>query len=315
MLAFIFPGQGSQRVGMGRELVEAYPAAAQMFDEVASAAEMDLRSLCWDGPQEALTETGNAQVALLAVDLACLAAARECGLEAGAVAGHSLGEYVAVVAAGGLAPSEAARLVRRRGELMAQAGRDSGGTMTAVLGLETDAVEALCAESSDQGVVVAANYNCPGQVVISGEREAVKSAAERAKAQGARCIPLRVSGAFHSPLMEPAAAEFRAVLEGAPVRDAGIPIVANATGEVVTTAAEIREALARQMISPVRWEQSVRRMRALGAEAFVELGPGDVLSGLVRRTDAEAQTVGISDLASLRAAAESLASAVRGQEQ
>jgi len=294
---------------MGRELVEASPAAAQVFDEVACAAGMDLRALCWEGPQEALTETETAQIALLAVDLACLAAARESGLEAGVAAGHSLGEYAAVVAAGALAPTEAARLVRRRGALMAQAGRESGGTMTAVLGLETEAVESACEESREQGIVVAANYNCPGQVVISGEREAVKAAAERAKARGARCIPLRVSGAFHSPLMERAAAEFRDALEAAPLRDAAMPIVANATADVVMTAADIRDALARQMISPVRWEQSVRRMLSLGARAFVELGPGDVLSGLVRRTDSEAQTFGIADPAGLRAAVDAIASA------
>ena len=293
---------------MGREFVEASPAAAQVFDQVASAAGMDLRSLCWEGPQEALTETANAQIALLAVDLACLAAAREGGLEAGVAAGHSLGEYAAVVAAGSLSAHDAARLVRRRGELMAQAGRESGGTMTAVLGLEREAVEAVCEESREQGTVVAANYNCPGQVVISGEREAVKAAAERAKVRGARCLPLRVSGAFHSPLMDRAAAEFREALEAAPLHEAAIPIVANATADVVMTAAEIRDALAQQMISPVRWEESVRRMLALGAQAFAEPGPGDVLSGLVRRTDANVPTFGIGDPAGLRTAAEALLS-------
>ncbi len=265
-----------------------------------------LSAVMWDGPEELLTRTDHAQPAILAHSAAVWAVVgpRLAGRVAGA-AGHSLGEYSAYVAAGSLAVAEAARLVRRRGELMHEAGTARPGTMAAVMGLDEGRVAAACREASGPGgVAVAANLNAPDQIVISGDPPAVARAGDLLKAAGAkRVIPLKVSGAFHSPLMAPAAARFGEALNAAALGAPAFPVVANASAEPVRDAATARRRLAEQLTSPVRWVESVRSLSALAGEgaAFVELGPGNVLTGLARRIVAGAQTTNLGTAAELRA--------------
>lgn len=278
----LLPGQGSQEVGMGRELAGAFPEAREVFRRAEEVLGFPLSELCAEGPEEELTRTENAQPAILvhsyAVWTVLPAEVRESTV---AAAGHSLGEFTAYLVAGALEFEDALRLVRRRGELMA---RSREGTMAAVLGLDDETVEALCGEQ--EGVVVAANFNAPGQVVLSGEVEAVERAGERASEAGAkRVIPLDVSGAFHSPLMEVAREGLAEALEAVELRDPAFPVVANATGETVTDGERARELLVRQLTSPVRWSSCVERLVGFGAGRWLELGPGRVLRGLARRID------------------------------
>lgn len=288
------PGQGAQKVGMGKDLAERFPAARALFEAVDDALGVALSRIMWEGPEEELTRTHNAQPAILAHSAAVLALIGEVLGRPAAAAGHSLGEYSAHVAAGSLPAAVAARLVRRRGELMFQAGRERPGAMAAVLGLDTALVEAACAEaSSGSGVAVPANLNTPEQTVISGDPEAVARAGEGCRARGAkRVVPLKVSGAFHSPLMAPAVAGLRAALAEAGFGDPRCPVVANATAEPVTTAAEALRTLAEQLTAPVRWVECMRRAAALAPGAvFVEVGPGNVLTGLLKRIVPEARAV------------------------
>jgi [acyl-carrier-protein] S-malonyltransferase len=288
--AFIFPGQGSQAVGMGRDLYDSSPAARAVFDLADATLGLPLAQLCFEGPEEALTLTENAQPALLTMSVALLAALAG-GLEAirpfvaresAAVAGHSLGEYSALVAAGALDFATALRLVRRRGELMAAA-REGG--MAAILGLDEAALEQACRLASGAGdEVVIANYNAPGQLVISGAAAAVERASALAKELGAkRVVPLKVSAAFHSPLMRPAAEGLRPAIEQADVAEACVPVVANVTAAPLRQANELRAELIAQVTAPVRWIASVQYLAAAGADTFVEVGPGTVLAGLVKR--------------------------------
>ncbi len=280
------PGQGAQRVGMGKDLAERFPAAREVFAAIDDALETPLSRLMWEGPEDELTLTHNAQPAILAHSAAVFAVVRERLADAGAGLGHSLGEYSAYVAGDALDAADAARLVRRRGELMLEAGRRRPGTMAAVLGLKTEAVQAACAEgSSTLEVAVAANLNAPDQTVISGDPAAVEWAGAGCKARGAkRVLPLKVSGAFHSPLMEPAVAGLRAALAAAKFGAPRFPVIANATGQAVTTAEGARLRLADQLTAPVRWVACVREAARLQPDAlWVELGPGAVLSGLLKR--------------------------------
>jgi [acyl-carrier-protein] S-malonyltransferase len=282
----VFPGQGAHKVGMGKDLAEAFPEARDTFAAIDEALGLPLSRIMWEGPEDTLLETRNAQPAILAHSLAVHAVAgARLGRVAGA-AGHSLGEYSAYASAGTLTPVEAARLVRTRGELMHQAGQQRPGAMAAVLGLASEAVVRACAaaSSADQ-VVVAANLNAPDQTVISGDPPAVERAGQECKTAGAkRVLPLKVSGAFHSPLMKPAERRLTEVLEAAPLADPVFPVVANASAEPVTDAATARHLLATQLTAPVRWVDSVRRLAGLAPGArFVELGPGAVLAGLVKR--------------------------------
>ncbi|HTK40395.1 MAG TPA: ACP S-malonyltransferase [Gemmatimonadales bacterium] len=288
------PGQGAQKVGMGKDLAERFTPARDTFAAIDEALGVPLSRIMWEGPEEELTRTHNAQPAILAHSAAVLAvSAKAFGVPA-AAAGHSLGEYSAHVAAGSLPATEAARLVRRRGELMHEAGIKRPGTMAAVLGLATELVEAACREASAaDGVAVAANLNTPEQTVISGDPAAVERAGEGCKARGAkRVVPLKVSGAFHSPLMEPAIPGLRAALASAAFQDPRLPVVANATAEPVRQASGAVQLLIEQLTAPVRWVECMQAAAKLApAATFVEVGPGNVLSGLLKRIVPGAQTV------------------------
>jgi len=294
------PGQGAQKVGMGKDLAERFPRARDTFAAIDEALGVSLSRIMWEGPEDELTRTHNAQPAILAHSAAVLAVAGEQLQTPGASAGHSLGEYTAHVAAASLSVADAARLVRRRGELMHQAGSKRPGTMAAVLGLETAEVEAACREASANGkVAVPANLNAPEQTVISGDPEAVARAGDSCKARGAkRVVALKVSGAFHSPLMEPAASGLRAALAGVHFRDPRFPVVANASAQPVRTAQDAVRLLVEQLTAPVRWVECMRAAAALAPGAtFLEVGPGNVLAGLLKRIVPEAKslTLGTAD--------------------
>ncbi len=282
-LALLFPGQGSQYVGMARDLADGHPEAAAVLEEADDVLGFDLSGLMADGPEDELTETRNAQPAILAHSVAVLTLVRERLGPVGMAAGHSLGEFSAHVAAGTMSFRDALEAVRLRGELMFRAGQERPGTMAAVLGLDDDVLEDVCSRVQD-GICVPANFNSPGQIVISGDVAGVGQGMQLAQEAGARkVVPLNVSGAFHSPLMEPAATGLREKLEAIDMRDPDYPVVSNVTAAPVSTGAEARDLLVRQLTSPVRWARSVETMVQDGVERFLELGPGTVLKGLNRR--------------------------------
>lgn len=281
-LALLFPGQGSHQVGAGLDLYERFPPARQVFERCDEALGYPLSKLCFEGPEEQLRDTANAQPAIMAVSLACLAAALEAGAlrrRPAFIAGHSLGEFTALVAAGALELGDAVSLVATRGRLMSEACRRNPGTMAALVGLNGEALEEVCRLSG----VEPCNYNSPAQVVVGGPIAAVEQASALAKERGGRALPLSVSGAFHTSLMAPAAEEFAAAVDACPVSDPSIPVVANCTAEPLTTAAAVRDELRQQIIRPVLWHQSVLKMTSTGVTTFIEVGPGKVLSGLIKR--------------------------------
>lgn len=298
----LFPGQGSQYVGMGRALLDAYPEARAIYERADAALGFSLSRLSFEGPESELVLTRNTQPAILVHSVAALTVMTARGFVPLAAAGHSLGEYSAYVAAGALLFEDAVRLVRRRGELMYQAGVERPGAMAAVLGLDGPAVLALCTEASAAGIVVPANLNSPGQVVISGEVAGVEKAMELAPAHGAKKVArLPVSGAFHSPLMESAAAGLREALAAVEFRDAAIPVVANFSATPVTAASDIRGSLERQLLGSVRWEDSMRALLAAHGPLCVEIGPGRVLKGLARGIDRAAVVENVETPESLEA--------------
>lgn len=292
----VFPGQGAQRVGMGKDLAERFVAAREVFEAIDDALGMSLSALMWHGPEVELTRTHNAQPAILAHSLAVHAAVR-AALTPVAGAGHSVGEYSAYAAAGSIAPDAAARLVRRRGELMHEASAVRAGMMAAVLGLPTEVVDVVCREATvDGSLAVPANINAPDQTVISGDTEAVGRAGERCRSHGAkRVVPLKVAGAFHSPLMAPAAHGLAEVLGAFAFRDPEFPIVANARAEAVAEGGAGRALLVEQLTAPVRWVDCMRRAVAIAGEdvTVIELGPGRVLAGLMKRIAPEVRAVSL----------------------
>jgi [acyl-carrier-protein] S-malonyltransferase len=294
------PGQGAQRIGMGKDLAERFPAARDAFAAIDDALDTRLSRLMWEGPEDELTQTHNTQPAILAHSVAVLAVVKHRLTDASAAAGHSLGEYSAHVAAGTLTGVDAARLVRRRGELMFAAGQERPGAMAAVLGLPTAEVQSACDEASGpEGIAVPANLNAPDQTVISGDPAGVTRAGEGCKARGAkRVIPLKVSGAFHSPLMAPAVDGLREALAEASFSDPAYPVIANASGEAVKTGVDAKRLLADQLTAPVRWVTCMQAAAQLTSDAtFLEIGPGNVLSGLLKRIvpSAKSLTLGTAD--------------------
>lgn len=308
--AYLFPGQGSQGVGMGRLLAERFPEARAVFEEGDRVLGFPLSALCFEGPVEELTRTENTQPALLVTSVAAARVLAARGARPLAAAGHSAGEYAAHVAAGSLSFEDGLRLIRRRGELMAGAGSERPGTMAAVLGLSVEQIAAVLESVDAPRDLAAANYNSPGQVVLSGTREALDRACEEAKRLGAKkIVPLQVSAAFHSPLMEAAARGLAEALDRVSVREPRFPIYANVSARPLTDPEAIRAALREQLLKPVLWEQTMRALLAAGVRQFVEVGNGRVLRGLVRGMDREAVLFGSEDPDSIEASVQALAGA------
>jgi [acyl-carrier-protein] S-malonyltransferase len=306
LIAFCFPGQGSLAVGMGKEIATAVPEAMEVFERASEAAGMDLKRLCFEASEEELVETEVQQPALVATSLAVLAAIRARGVKPDFVVGHSVGEFAALAAAGALKVEEAVSLVRERGLAMAEAARTNPGSMAAILGLEDEAVERICRRILN---VWPANYNCPGQIVVSGEDPAVDEACEAAEEEGARrAVKLRVSGAFHSPLVARAADRLRPALDLVKFAEPTAPFMSTVTARI-ETAKRMRPLLVEQLTAPVRFTHAAQALVREGVHTFVEVGPGNVLSGLVKRIDRNAKTVSVSSPESLEKLEETLASA------
>jgi [acyl-carrier-protein] S-malonyltransferase len=298
--AFVFPGQGSQYVGMGKDLYGLYPEAREVFDKADDILHMSLSKLCFEGSEEELRLTANTQPALLTVSAACLALLEKNGIRPDMAAGHSIGEYTALVTAGAISFETALPLVRMRGALMQEAGVKHPGSMAAIIGLDAGEVQAVCAHANDAGIVDVANYNSPGQIVISGEVKAVEAASQYAMEAGARkVIPLNVSGAFHSRLMSDTVEQLAIRINHTNIEDAAIPVVANATAEYVRHSSDIKDALSRQILGSVRWDESVTLMANDGVKLFVEVGPGKVLSGLIKRIRETVEVRNVGDASSL----------------
>jgi [acyl-carrier-protein] S-malonyltransferase len=299
-IAHVFPGQGSQSVGMGHKLYQSSPKAKEVFQEADEALQFSLSRLCFEGPEDELRQTINAQPAIMTVSIACLRAASEVNhtVSPSFVAGHSLGEYTALVAANVLGFADAIRLVRERGRLMQKAGEIKPGGMAAVIGLDEAVLREICRESGAE----IANFNCSLQIVISGSKEALARAMELAKARDARrVIPLQVSGAFHSTLMQPTIEGLSQAIAQINFRTPEVPIVVNSTAQPVTTAEGVKEELLRQLCNCVQWQPSVEYMVEEGVSTFIEIGPGQVLSGLIKRISNKVQVLNMSDPESIKA--------------
>lgn len=306
-IGLVFPGQGSQSVGMGRAFYDAHQEARKVYEEASAILGYDAAALCFDGPAERLNLTEYTQPALLTASIAALRLLDPAGIRPVAVAGHSLGEYSALVAAGGLSFGAAVSLVQKRGRYMAEAVPSGSGLVAAILGLDGEAVRAACREASAIGVAAAANFNCPGQVVIAGEKAAVERAIELAKTKGCRkAIPLPVSVPVHTPLMQVAADRLAKDVAATVWSDLSAPLVNNADARALRSAAEVQASLIRQLPSPVLWEDSIRVMSGMGVKTFVEVGPGAVLTGLIKRIVPEAVLLNVHDPKSLDATLKAL---------
>jgi [acyl-carrier-protein] S-malonyltransferase len=306
LVAFCFPGQGSLEVGMGREVAESVPEAMEVFAQASEAAELDLRRLCFEAREEELVETEVQQPALVATSLAILAAIRARGLKPDFVIGHSVGEFAALAAAGAMKVEEAVAVVRERGLAMAEAARTNPGSMAAILGLDDEVVERICRRILN---VWPANYNCPGQIVVSGENPAVDEACERAEREGARrAVKLRVSGAFHSPLVARAADRLRPALDRVKFSEPTAPFMSTVTARI-EDAKRMGPLLVEQLTAPVRFTQAAQELLREGVQTFVEVGPGNVLAGLVKRIDRDANTISVSTPESLDKLEETLSTA------
>jgi [acyl-carrier-protein] S-malonyltransferase len=299
--AFIFPGQGSQYVGMGKEFYDNFKIAREVFEEADDTLRLSISNLCFQGPEEALKLTENTQPAILTVSIAALKVLQEeKGVHPQFAAGHSLGEYSALVTSGALTFSEAVRTVRLRGKFMQEAVPVGEGAMAAILGMERENVENLCEEVAAGEVLSPANFNCPGQIVIAGHSKAVQRAIEKVKQEGKKAVLLPVSAPFHSPLMKPAGARLEKALEEISVKELSVPVVTNVEADINTSKEKVKALLVAQVSSPVRWEESMRRMIGEGLERVLEIGPGKVLSGLMKRIDAKIETMNLEDLPSLK---------------
>jgi len=300
-IAFIFPGQGSQSIGMGKELYEKFPVAKAVFDAADEALGFSITELCFNGPEEELRKTCNTQPAILTVSIACYEVLKSHGIMPTIVGGHSLGEYSALVVAGALSFADAVRLVRKRGELMQAAVPLGEGSMAAILGLDRQTVMDVCQQAQEKfGAVQAVNFNCPGQIVIAGKKQAVETAAEMLKAAGAkRAVMLPVSAPFHSTLMKPAAEQLGIELSKITVQDAVIPVVANINGQIITDSQGIKASLEKQADNPVEWEDCMAQIIKSGATTLIEVGPGKVLSALTKKINKEVTILNVEDVASL----------------
>jgi [acyl-carrier-protein] S-malonyltransferase len=303
MVGFVFPGQGSQFVGMGKDLADNFPQAREVFEEADDSLGMNLAKLCFEGPEEDLKLTANTQPAIVTVSIAALRAVEaECGLQPAFAAGHSLGEYSALVCSGALSFGDAVRTVRLRGTFMQEAVPVGMGTMAAVMGLDNEALEAVCREAAEGEVVSPANFNSPGQVVIAGHVAAVERAIKLASERGAkRALLLPVSAPFHSSLMLPAAERLEEVLKNVAVGAMTHPVVSNVDATPNQNSERVRELLVSQVSAPVRWDESISVMAELGVERFIEIGPGKVLSGLIKRIAKGAAIANVQDAAGLKA--------------
>ena len=301
--AYVFPGQGSQFAGMGRDVAERFPAARKVFDDADAALGFSISRLCFEGPDEELKLTQNTQPAILTVSSAIHAVLEDRGAaRRDLVAGHSLGEYSAIVSAGGLKPAEAAKIVHARGNFMQEAVPVGAGGMAALIGPTVEEAQAICDEAAQGDVVSVANINAPGQIVIAGTKAGIDRAIAVAKARGVRrALPLPVSAPFHCALMKPAEEQLRPILEGGPFKDLRCSLISNVDASPIGTEHAVRNALLRQVASPVRWVESVQKMIAMGVRQFVEIGPGNVLTGLIKRIDASVELINISDAATLDA--------------
>lgn len=300
--AFLFPGQGSQSVGMGKDLADHFPVARAVFEEADQALGFSISKLCFEGPEEELRKTFNTQPAILTVSVAALRVMQEAGLACDITAGHSLGEYSALVAAGVLEFADAVRLVNKRGQFMQEAVPLGEGAMAAVMGLDREKVVEICAEvEKEVGAVQAVNFNCPGQIVIAGKTTAVEKAAAALKAAGAkRAIMLPVSAPFHSTLLQPAAAKLAVELDKVPFHEPKLPVVANVTGKIANTSHEIKQLLVTQAANPVLWEDCVAAIAASGVMSSVEIGPGKVLTGFTKKIAPDIVTLNVEDVESLQ---------------
>ena len=299
--AFMFPGQGAQYVGMGKDFYDALPVCREMFELAGKASGLDVTALCFE-ENDRINITEYTQIAMLAAEVAILKAVEEKGIRADVTAGLSLGEYGALTVGGVMSPADVFKVVRQRGIYMQEA-VPTGGAMTAVMGLDAEKIEAVCEET--EGIVSIANYNCPGQIVITGEELAVKAAAEKLSAAGAtRCVPLKVSGPFHSQMLAGAGEKLGRVLADVEIGEIRIPYIANVTADYVTDPGQVKELLTRQVSSSVRWQQTIERMLADGVDTFIEIGPGKTLSGFMRKISREVKTLNIEKLEDLDKLAE-----------
>ena len=306
--AFVFPGQGSQYAGMGKDVAAAFPAARRVFDDIDAALGFSISQLCFEGPDDQLKLTENTQPAILAVSSAIHAVLEERGAtRRDVVAGHSLGEYSAIVSVGGLTPADAAQLVRMRGRFMQEATPVGSGGMAALIGPSVEEVTSICEEAAQGEVVSIANINAPGQIVIAGTKAGIDRAIAVAKARGVRrALPLPVSAPFHCALMKPAEERLKPLLDDAPFKDLWMSLVSNVDASPIGTSTAVRNALVRQVASPVRWVESVQKMVSMGVRRFVEIGPGAVLTGLIKRIDPSVELINVSDVPSIEKFLESM---------